>query len=38
MLFVDKDYDNTYNYKNIFVTDVYSIENYFVTNNVLEKY
>lgn len=37
MLFVDKDYDNTYNYKNIFVTDVYSIENYFVTNNVLEK-
>ncbi|MBV5104852.1 DUF4435 domain-containing protein [Mammaliicoccus sciuri] len=37
MFFVDRDYDNYKEIETIFITDAYSIENYFVSCNVLEK-
>ncbi|MBN4910365.1 DUF4435 domain-containing protein [Staphylococcus sp. EG-SA-13] len=36
LFFIDKDYDNV-KYESVFITDAYSIENYFVSSSVLEK-
>lgn len=37
MFFVDRDYDSYKEIGTVFITDAYSIENYFVSCNVLEK-